>query len=40
MDKGGFDMMLKSLMHYSAEEFLRKYTMHDIFDSATGCLSK
>ena len=38
--KGGFDMMLKSLMHYSEEEFLKEYSMHDIFDVATGCVSK
>ena len=38
--KGGFDMMLKSLMHQSSEEFLEKYVMHDIFDVAVGCLSK
>ena len=40
VDKGGFEMMLKSLMHYSVDEFLKKYTMHDIFDAASGCLSK
>lgn len=40
VDKGGFDMMLKSLMHYSEEEFLKEYSMHDIFDVATGCVSK
>ena len=39
-DKGGFDMMLKSLMHQSEEEFLRKYAIHDIFDVAVGCVSK
>ena len=39
-DKGGFDMMLKSLMHQSDKEFLEKYVIHDIFDVAVGCLSK
>ena len=39
-DRGGFDMMLKSLMHQSNDEFLEKYTMHDIFDVAVGCISK
>lgn len=40
VDKGGFEMMLKSLMHQSDDEFLKKYTMHDIFDAAVGCISK
>ena len=40
VDKGGFELMLRSLMHQSEEEFLNKYTMHDIFDTATGCISK
>lgn len=38
--KGGFNMMLKSLMRYSEEEFLSKYTQDSIFHYATGCLSK
>ena len=39
-DRGGFDMMLRSLLHQSDDEFLEKYTMHDIFDVTVGCLSK
>ena len=39
-DKGGFNMMLRSLMYQSEEEFLEKYIMHDIFDVAVGCISK
>lgn len=38
--KGGFNLMLKSLMRYSEEEFLSKYSQDDIFHHATGCLSK
>ena len=40
VDKGGFEMMLKSFMHQSDDEFLKNYTMHDIFDAAVGCISK
>ena len=38
--RGGLNMMISSLMHQSNKEFLKLYTMHDIFDVATGCLSK
>ena len=40
VDKGGFEMIIKSLMYYSEEEFMKKYRMHDIFDGAIGCISK
>lgn len=40
VEKEGFPMMLQSLMHYSQEEFLEKYRMYDIFDTAIGCVSK
>jgi len=40
VEKEGFPMMLQSLMHYSQEEFLEKYRMYDIFDTAVGCVSK
>ena len=39
-DKGGFAMMIQSVMHQAENEFLKKYNMHDIFDTATGCISK
>lgn len=40
VNKGGFSMMLQSLMHQTREEVLTNYSMHDIFDVVTGCLSK
>ena len=40
VERGGFPMMLQSLMHYSQEDFLEKYRMYDIFDTAVGCVSK
>lgn len=40
VERGGFPMMVQSLMHYSRDEFLQKYRMYDIFDTAIGCISK
>jgi len=40
VERGGFPMMVQSLMHYSHDEFLQKYRMYDIFDTAIGCVSK
>ena len=38
VEKGGFDMALKSLMHPSTKEIMDK--MYTFFDSAVGCISK
>ena len=40
IDRGGWDVMVRSLLHYPRDQFLVKYRMHDIFDAAVGCLSK
>ena len=42
VDKGGFDMMLKSILHQTVDEVLAKSSesVFDIFDVVTGCLSK
>lgn len=40
VDKGGFDMMMKSILHQTIEEVVSNYSMFDIFDVVTGCLSK
>ena len=38
VEKGGFDMALKSLMHPSSDEIM--YKMYDVFDTAVGAISK
>lgn len=40
VEKGGFEMMVSSLLYWSDEDFLKKYQMHGIFDTAVGCVSK
>ena len=38
--KGGFQMMLHSLMHFPGDSFLANYTINDIFECSLGCVSK
>ena len=40
VDGGGWEVMMKSLLHYPKSQFLAKYRIHDIFDTAVGCISK
>lgn len=40
VEGGGFDMMVRSLLVYSDEDYLQKYCIHWVFDSAVGALSK
>lgn len=39
VDGGGWEVMVRSLLHYPKDQFLAKYRIHDIFDTAVGCIS-
>ena len=40
VERGGFVMLVKSLLTYTDENFIDNYSIHDIFDQALGGVSK